>query len=60
MKKKYTTPGIVKVELKPEQAVLGQCSTGVTAASTAANRTCDAGIPCKAYHRSTGDSGILS
>ncbi len=27
MEKRYTTPGIVKVELKPEQAVLGQCST---------------------------------
>lgn len=30
MKKKYTKPSIVKVELKHEQAVLGTCSSGAT------------------------------
>ncbi|MFB0564686.1 MAG: hypothetical protein ACETWK_03305 [Candidatus Aminicenantaceae bacterium] len=27
--KKYTKPGVVKVTLNPEQAVLGTCSAGV-------------------------------
>lgn len=49
MKKKYTTPGIAKVELKPEQAVLGTCSTGVTDARV--SQTAGCATDCKADNR---------
>lgn len=57
MKKKYTTPGIIKVELKPEQAVLGTCSTGVTDARTISGIGCE--TDCKSDNR-TGDTGPSS
>jgi len=59
-KKKYTTPGIVKVELKHEQAVLGQCSTGTTQASSGAAKSCDSAAACRAHNRTTGDTAATS
>ena len=41
MKKRYTRPSIVKVKLNHEQAVLGQCSSGVSSARNSTGTYCD-------------------
>ncbi len=58
MKKKYTTPGIVKVELKPEQAVLGQCSGVASGPDQGAGRSC--GATCRSWNRNTGGDAAAS
>lgn len=52
-KKKYTKPGIVKVELNHEQAVLGTCSQAV-ATRTAGTLGCT-GTECRMSNKE-GDS----
>lgn len=52
-KKKYTKPGIVKVELNHEQAVLGTCST-LVATRVAGTLGC-LGNECRQSNRA-GDS----
>lgn len=52
-KKKYTTPGIIKVELRHEQAVLAICSAGVTSVLSISTRGCST-VGCRQY-RTTGD-----
>lgn len=50
MKKQYTRPTIVKVELNHEQAILGTCSTGITVPKTPAPPNyCSATPDCKNY-----------
>lgn len=62
MKKKYTKPSIVKVELNHEQAILGTCSTDITDIKESDPVYCR-GTPsaqlCK-QHSTSGDSGALS
>lgn len=59
MKKKYTMPGVIKVELKPEQAVLGQCSSGETEMRDSSSGGCIEG--CKQRFSRQGVSyGITS
>ena len=46
-KKKYTKPEIVKVELVPEQVVLGNCRTSTSSArATGPNCKIGGGNPC--------------
>lgn len=60
MKKQYTRPTIVKVELNHEQAILGTCSSGVTnvKGSTTFHLCSSVGQGCKDYK--TGGSAATS
>ena len=57
MKKKYTKPGIVKVELNHEQAILGVCSSG---ASTSKGQTVYCTPACKAINAPAGADSAAS
>jgi hypothetical protein len=59
MKKQYTRPTIVKVELNQEQAILGTCAIGITNPKTPAlPNLCSITPDCKNYK--SGDSGATS
>jgi hypothetical protein len=63
MKKEYTRPAIVKVELNHEQAILGVCSASSNAPKGGTPPTACLVGGCKAYNRGTSrdqDSGASS
>ena len=55
MKREYTRPAIVKVDLNHEQAILGACSSIATTAKDAVLSFCIAGA-CKADDRTSKDA----
>ena len=59
-KKAYVLPQVIRVKLEPTQAVLSQCSLGVTDISHGLGPTsnCSSAQPCKQFHN--GDSEATS
>ena len=55
VKKPYTKPVILRVELNHEQAVLSACSTGVTSLSTVTQGFCRTSPACRKGPCSGGD-----
>lgn len=59
MKKKYTSPSVIKVKLDPEQAILGACSSGTTNTS-GGNPTGTCRSDCKQSGSGGGDDATTS
>lgn len=59
MKKKYTKPTLVKVDLNHEQAVLGTCSATTTNLRNAPTGTLCTGS-CKSKNSGSADSAAAS
>ena len=59
-KKAYVSPKVTRVKMEPSQAVLSQCSVGVTNLSDSTVGVCSASKNCKLKTHGSGDNASTS